>query len=139
MRYHIFLQYGWFLQNLEKGCIRTNMHTTVHKKSYELTVLIYTLCLHCNTVCLPEFGHQYMYVVLRVLYDLIQPRLDFEILAFWHYGTKIFMKLDLRDLQIHLLFYCRCFRKYLVKSQVVKHFECDLIKDFNPICVLSRF
>ena len=24
----------------------------------------------------------YMYVVLRVLYDLIQPRLDFEILAF---------------------------------------------------------
>ena len=25
----LFLYYGWFLQNLEKGSIRTNMHTTV--------------------------------------------------------------------------------------------------------------
>ena len=23
------MYYGWFLQNLEKGCIRTKMHTTV--------------------------------------------------------------------------------------------------------------
>ena len=29
MRYHLFLQYGWFLQNLGKDLIRTNMHTTV--------------------------------------------------------------------------------------------------------------
>ena len=29
MRYHLFLQYEWFLQNLEKDFIRTNMHTTV--------------------------------------------------------------------------------------------------------------
>ena len=29
MRYHLFLQYGWFLQNLGKYFIRTNMHTTV--------------------------------------------------------------------------------------------------------------
>ena len=29
MRQCLFLNYGWFLQNLEKGCIRTNMHTTV--------------------------------------------------------------------------------------------------------------
>ena len=29
MRYHLFLQYGWFLQNLGKDFIRTNMHTTV--------------------------------------------------------------------------------------------------------------
>ena len=33
MRQHLFLHYGWFLQNLEKGCIRTNMHTTVHIQS----------------------------------------------------------------------------------------------------------
>ena len=33
MRKCIFLYYGWFLQNLEKGCIRTNMHTTVNKVS----------------------------------------------------------------------------------------------------------
>ena len=29
IRYRLFLHYGWFLQNLEKGFIRTNMHTTV--------------------------------------------------------------------------------------------------------------
>ena len=29
MRYHLFLQYGWFLQNLEKDFIRTHMNTTV--------------------------------------------------------------------------------------------------------------
>ena len=29
MRLHLFLHYGWFLQNLENGFIRTNMHTTV--------------------------------------------------------------------------------------------------------------
>ena len=28
MRYHFFLYYGWFLQNLRKDFIRTNMHTT---------------------------------------------------------------------------------------------------------------
>ena len=30
MRYHFFLYYGWFLQNLRKDFIQTNMHTTVH-------------------------------------------------------------------------------------------------------------
>ena len=75
MRYHFFLHYGWFLQNLGKEAVRTNMHTTVgirwavwadqhaqhsildfcpklatkemnvqlHKKKWELTVLIYIL------------------------------------------------------------------------------------------------
>ena len=28
MRYHLFLQYRWFLQNLGKDFIQTNMHTT---------------------------------------------------------------------------------------------------------------
>jgi hypothetical protein len=28
MRYHLFLHYGWFPQNLGKDFIRTNMHTT---------------------------------------------------------------------------------------------------------------
>jgi hypothetical protein len=31
IRYHLSLSYGWFLQNLEKGFIQTNMHTTVYK------------------------------------------------------------------------------------------------------------
>ena len=29
MRYHLFLQYGWFLQNLGKDFIRTHTHSTV--------------------------------------------------------------------------------------------------------------
>ena len=29
MRYHFFLHYGWFLQNLEKDFIPTLLHTTV--------------------------------------------------------------------------------------------------------------
>ena len=35
MRYHLFLQYGWFLQNLGKDFIPTNMHTTVVKLFYD--------------------------------------------------------------------------------------------------------
>ena len=34
MRQCLFLYYGWFLQNLEKGCIRTNMHTTVEMQYF---------------------------------------------------------------------------------------------------------
>ena len=30
MRYHLFLHYKWFLQNLGKDFIRTNMHTNVY-------------------------------------------------------------------------------------------------------------
>ena len=29
MKYHFFLHYGWFLQNLGNEAVRTNMHTTV--------------------------------------------------------------------------------------------------------------
>ena len=32
MRYHFFLYYEWFLENLRKDFIRTNMHTTVGAK-----------------------------------------------------------------------------------------------------------
>ena len=34
MRYHLFLHYGWFLQNLGKDFIPSNMHTTVHKSLF---------------------------------------------------------------------------------------------------------
>ena len=33
MRYHFFLYYGWFLQNLRKDFIGTNMHTTVYAQN----------------------------------------------------------------------------------------------------------
>ena len=45
MRYHFVLQYGWFLQNLGKDFIPTNMHTTV--RSYCSNV--YTVYLEKNT------------------------------------------------------------------------------------------
>ena len=38
MRYHLFLHYWWFLQNLEKGFILTNMHTTVYCKKVPRTI-----------------------------------------------------------------------------------------------------
>ena len=41
MRYHLFLQYGWFLQNLGKEAVRTNMHTTV-------------IIAHCAFICFQE-------------------------------------------------------------------------------------
>ena len=40
MRYHFFLHYGWFFQNLGKEAIRTFMHTTVY---------IYIFSFHNNT------------------------------------------------------------------------------------------
>ena len=33
MRYHLFLHYGWFLQNLGKYFVQTNMHMTVAVKT----------------------------------------------------------------------------------------------------------
>ena len=38
MRYHFFLQYGWFFQNLGKEAVRTFMHTTVFYE-FSLTYL----------------------------------------------------------------------------------------------------
>jgi hypothetical protein len=34
MRYHFFLHYGWFFQNLGKEAVRTFMHTTVSSKIF---------------------------------------------------------------------------------------------------------
>ena len=39
MRYHLFLHYGRFLQNLGKDFIRTNMHTTVVEKLFVIHYL----------------------------------------------------------------------------------------------------
>ena len=42
MRYHFFLYYGCFLQNLRKDFIRTNMHTTVCQlKNHHNTLFFY--------------------------------------------------------------------------------------------------
>jgi hypothetical protein len=55
MRYHLFLQYGWFLQNLGKDFIPTNMHTTVHhiilpwiRFWFELELLIFLSFFRLN-------------------------------------------------------------------------------------------
>ena len=59
MRYHLFLHYGWFLQNLGKYFIQTNMHMTVddfgsHKKvSFCKYVLLkYTMKKSCQNALL---------------------------------------------------------------------------------------
>ena len=44
MRYHLFLHYGWFLQNLGKDFIPSNMHTTVVTKNGEIVRLAKSLC-----------------------------------------------------------------------------------------------
>ena len=36
MRYHFFLHYGWFFQNLGKEAVRTFMHTTVSGLNYQV-------------------------------------------------------------------------------------------------------
>ena len=39
MRYHFFMHYGWFFQNLGKEAVRTFMHTTVYQNLQELLLL----------------------------------------------------------------------------------------------------
>ena len=46
MRHHFFLHYGWFLQNLGKEAVRTNMHTTV--KWSPLLSLLYLISDRAN-------------------------------------------------------------------------------------------
>ena len=43
MRQRLFLHTGWFLQNLEKGFIRTNMHTTVPTYFQDYRYIVYTV------------------------------------------------------------------------------------------------
>ena len=40
MRYHFFLHYGWFFQNLGKEGRRTFMHTTVATSSTSMTIVL---------------------------------------------------------------------------------------------------
>ena len=45
MRYHFFLHYGWFFQNVGKEAVRTFMHTTVPiSRSYQLPAHKYRVC-----------------------------------------------------------------------------------------------
>ena len=53
MRYHSFLHYGWFLQNLGKDFIPTNMHTTVSRgklfKQLSLNNVTYLHIMFCSS------------------------------------------------------------------------------------------
>ena len=44
MRYHFFLLYGWFLQNLGKESVRTNMHTTVYLPNFTGSKILAIVC-----------------------------------------------------------------------------------------------
>ena len=52
MRYHFFVHHEWFLQNLEKEAVRTNMHTTVYAKlmTGSFFYLLYTVNYIENTI-----------------------------------------------------------------------------------------
>ena len=49
MRHHFFLYYGWFLQNLRKYFIKTNMHTTVISLLFQAIA-----CLTASVSSAPE-------------------------------------------------------------------------------------
>ena len=55
MRYHLFLRYGWFLQNHGKEFIRTNMHTTVGGLDFVL-ILLYKLVTYIQFFKLPIYS-----------------------------------------------------------------------------------
>ena len=46
MRYHFFLYYEWFLQNLRKDFIRTNMHTTVRNWLFRFKFQNQKICIY---------------------------------------------------------------------------------------------
>ena len=49
MRYHFFLHYGWFFQNLGKEAVRTFMHTTVYWKKRQAKVVSFLTRDTCTT------------------------------------------------------------------------------------------
>ena len=53
MRYHFFLHYGWFFQNLGKEAVRTFMHTTVPTQKSDVLYgrphSILLLCMPAHT------------------------------------------------------------------------------------------
>ena len=57
MRQCIFFYYGWFLQNLEKGCTRTNMNTTVVGENHPCSTIqkknpiVYQTVFPCECGC----------------------------------------------------------------------------------------
>ena len=60
MRYHLFLQYGWFNQNLGKDFIPTNMHTTVHSartKSQSFLMPLLAFISNCRWTCTTHWAH----------------------------------------------------------------------------------
>ena len=47
MKSRLFLQYGWFLQNLGKDFIRTNMHMTVSESEHVILDVVRNCLLNC--------------------------------------------------------------------------------------------
>ena len=86
----LFLHFGWFLQNLEKGFIRTKIHTTIpiykirdykHER-YEVMVLF--KWVNDNLMKLDEFGHSGQFLPFFSIKDLIRRRaLTLKLVCFW--------------------------------------------------------
>ena len=122
MRYHLFLHYGWFLQNLGKDFIRTNMHTTVRQHGC-------SGCLHlqflrdvsiCPSIFWPAFT-KLQIQFLKNFYDylVICIRTQFQTQALYTQCVYSFIFIDflivtLKDLSVqHQQYVYSRFRIYL--------------------------
>ena len=77
MKYHLILQYAWFLQNLGKDFIPTNMHTTVCRQhvSCKLKKILHYIAvtyIQVRISFLQSFYHKNILGILNSIQDLMQ-------------------------------------------------------------------
>ena len=98
MRYHFFLHYGWFFQNLGKGAVRTFMHTTVRSEviEYEPRDMKSGVCLRSFT-CSTKVNYLTTYILEGEFIQLLVytqwllgkmsgPKLEHTIWLLWKNG-----------------------------------------------------
>ena len=110
MRYHFFLQYGWFLQNLGKDFIPTNMHTTVVvanlKASLFKTVLSLDRGQLQNNVLnfyLPKSCFR-IQISIQNLKQYLESKFKFQNCKSLHKNVKYLPKMRIQILKIELEF-----------------------------------
>ena len=65
MRYHFFVHHEWFLQNLGKKAVRTNMHTTVLPR--EFNYIFKDFSRQLATFLKPNERHMVWYVSINTV------------------------------------------------------------------------
>ena len=83
MRYHFFLHYGWFFQNLGKEAVRNFMHRTVHDIFFKYAYYKHTCLLFHNFMFSTKSLHkQHSYVKMTKNYGRTPT------LFLWHYSIN---------------------------------------------------